>query len=91
MKYAELVERYAGRRGATKKAAGEEIEAVVSEVAEALAESGEVTVRGLGTLKLVRSPARELRSGITGRTTLVPGSFRIALKSCASLRRRING
>ncbi len=66
MNKAELVEVVAGRIDASKKDAGEAVQAVVDAITEAVAKGQKVSISGFGVFEKVSRPARTYRTPSTG-------------------------
>lgn len=91
MKQKELIDRYAGMFGTTKKVAKEQIDQVARLFAEMLQNEGEVRHQFLGTLKTVVTPAATRRNPATQEPVEVPEKTRVRFKASQALKRAVNG
>lgn len=87
----DLTNTLATANGTTKKAAKEQIEAVVGLLVSALVAGDSVRVHGLGTLSIVDREARTGRNPQTGDPLNIPASKAVKFKTTQSLKDAING
>jgi nucleoid DNA-binding protein len=87
----EFIRVLASDLGTSQKEARRLVEAVVGVIYLGLARDARLEIHGLGRFKITESPARMMRSGITGETSLVPGSKRTTFSMAAPLRRALRG
>lgn len=91
MRHTEFIRVLAGDLGTSQKEARRILEAFLGAFYLGLARDDRLDIHGLGSFKVTESPARMMRSGITGQTTLVPGSKRTSFHMAAPLRRALRG
>lgn len=75
----------------TKKAAKEQIEAVVALVTAELAQGNTVRINNLGTFSVVDREARVGRNPQTGEELQIPASKAVKFKATTSLKASVNG
>lgn len=81
MNKGDLIVAVATERGISQREAGEVIDTVLESMKEGLANDGEVTLRGFGSLKIVEAAARTGRNIKTGETIQIPERLRVKFKS----------
>ena len=74
MNKAQLTDYVASKTGATKKMAGEAVEAVLGAVKSSLKKGDSVTLTGFGTFKVGARKARTGRNPQTGATIKIPAA-----------------
>ena len=75
----------------TKKAAKEQIEAVVALIADELTKGNTVRINGLGTFSVVDREARTGRNPQTGEALEIPASKAVKFKVTTALKAAVNG
>lgn len=91
MKHTEFVRVLARDLGTSRKEARRLLDGFLRAFYLGLARDERLEVHGLGTFKVHESPPRTMRSGITGESSLVPGSKRTSFRMAAPLRRALRG
>ena len=86
----ELISRMAEVEGTTKKAAGEQVEAILSVITEALANGDEVSLTGFGKFSVTERAAREGRNPQTGEAIQIAASKSPKFKAGKALKDMIN-
>ena len=86
----ELISRMAEVEGTTKKAAGEQLEAILAVITEALAEGQEVSLTGFGKFSVTERAAREGRNPQTGEAIQIAASKSPKFKAGKALKDMIN-
>jgi DNA-binding protein HU-beta len=74
-----------------KKLIAESLDAILSQISEALANSEEVTLRGFGSFKISERKARQGRNPRTGEAISIPATKAIAFKPSKELKDKMNG
>lgn len=87
----DLTNTLAEQTGSTKKAAKEQIEAVVGLITAGLVSGDAVRIAGLGTLTVVEREARTGRNPQTGEALEIPASKTVKFKVTSSLKAAVNG
>ena len=90
MNKAELITRMAEVEETTKKAAGEQLDAVVAVITEALAKGEEVKISGFGTFSVSERAARTGRNPMTGETIQIAASKSPKFKAAKALKDAVN-
>lgn len=90
MNKVELIAKIAEVEETTKKAAGEQLDAIVSVITEALANGEEVKISGFGTFSVSERAAREGRNPATGQTITIAASKAPKFKAATALKAAIN-
>ena len=86
----ELISRMAEVEGTTKKAAGEQLEAILAVITEALANGDEVSLTGFGKFSVTERAAREGRNPQTGETIQIAASKSPKFKAGKALKDMVN-
>ena len=86
----ELISRMAEVEGTTKKAAGEQVEAILAVITEALANGDEVSLTGFGKFSVTERAAREGRNPQTGEAIQIAASKSPKFKAGKALKDMIN-
>ena len=87
----EVVEKVARMLDVSHRAALGYVSAVVEAQMEALAEHGELTMRGFGTFRVREIAESRARNPATGETIAGPSHRRVRFKAGAVLRDRVSG
>ena len=90
MNKAELITRMAEVEGTTKKAAGEQLDAVVAVITEVLTKGEEVKIPGFGTFSVSERAARTGRNPQTGAEIQIAASKAPKFKAAKNLKDKIN-
>ena len=90
MNKAELISRISEVEGTTKKAAGEQVEAILAVITEALAAGDEVSLTGFGKFSVAERAAREGRNPQTGEAIKIAASKSPKFKAGKALKDMIN-
>lgn len=90
MNKAELISKMAELEGTTKKAAGEQVDAIVSVITEALKNGEEVSLTGFGKFSVTERAAREGRNPATGETIQIAASKSPKFKAAKALKDAVN-
>ena len=90
MNKVELIARIAEVEETTKKAAGEQLDAIVGVITEALANGEEVKISGFGTFSVSERAAREGRNPATGETITIAASKAPKFKAATALKAAVN-
>lgn len=90
MNKAELISRVAEVNETTKKAAGEQVDAIVAVITEALASGEEVAISGFGKFSVTKRAAREGRNPQTGETIQIAASKSPKFKASKALKDAVN-
>ena len=90
MNKAELISRMAEVEGTTKKAAGEQVDAILAVITEALANGDEVSLTGFGKFSVTERAAREGRNPQTGEAIQIAASKSPKFKAGKALKDMIN-
>lgn len=90
MNKAELISKVAEVNETTKKAAGEQVEAILAVITEALAEGQEVSLTGFGKFSVTERAAREGRNPQTGEAIQIAASKSPKFKAGKALKDMIN-
>jgi DNA-binding protein HU-beta len=86
----ELISRVAEVNETTKKAAGEQVDAIVAVITEALAAGEEVAISGFGKFSVTERAAREGRNPATGETIQIAASKSPKFKAAKALKDSVN-
>lgn len=86
----ELISRVAEVNETTKKAAGEQVDAIVAVITEALASGEEVAISGFGKFSVTERAAREGRNPATGETIQIAASKSPKFKAAKALKDSVN-
>lgn len=86
----ELISRVAEVNETTKKAAGEQVEAILAVITEALAAGEEVAISGFGKFSVTERAAREGRNPATGETIQIAASKSPKFKAAKALKDSVN-
>lgn len=86
----ELISRVAEVNETTKKAAGEQVEAILAVITEALAAGDEVSLTGFGKFSVTERAAREGRNPATGETIQIAASKSPKFKAAKALKDSVN-
>lgn len=87
----DLTNTLAEQKGLTKKAAKEQIEAVVALITDRIVEGDTVRVTGLGSFSVVEREARTGRNPQTGEALEIAASKAVKFKATSSLKEAVNG
>ena len=90
MNKVELIAKIAEVEEVTKKAAGEQLNAVVEVITNALAKGEEVKISGFGTFSVAERAAREGRNPQTGETIQIAASKAPKFKASKTLKDVVN-
>ena len=90
MNKAELISKVAEVNETTKKAAGEQVEAILAVITEALAEGQEVSLTGFGKFSVTERAAREGRNPQTGEAIQIAASKSPKFKAGKALKDVVN-
>lgn len=85
-----LIDKYAEKMETTKKAAGEQLDALLEVLTEALSSGEEVKISGFGTFSVTERPAREGRNPATGETIQIAASKSPKFKAAKALKDAVN-
>lgn len=86
----ELIAKIAEKMDGTKKAADENLTAIVEVVTEALEAGEDVKIPGLGTFTVVERAAREGRNPATGEALHIEASKAPKFKASSALKEAVN-
>lgn len=86
----ELISRLAEVNETTKKAAGEQVDAILAVITEALAAGEEVAISGFGKFSVTERAAREGRNPATGETIQIAASKSPKFKAAKALKDSVN-
>lgn len=86
----ELIAAYAEKMETTKKAAGEQLDALLEVLVEALVAGEEVKISGFGTFSVTERAAREGRNPATGETIQIAASKSPKFKAAKALKDAVN-
>lgn len=86
----ELITRMAEVEGTTKKAAGEQLEAILAVITEALTEGQEVNLSGFGKFSVAERSQRNGVNPSTGEKITIPASKAPKFKASKTLKDMIN-
>ena len=86
MNKAEFIAKIAEKNGATKKATGEYLDAVIEVVTEAMVAGEDVKIAGFGTFTVVERAAREGRNPQTGEAMHIEASKSPKFKPSSTLK-----
>ena len=89
MTKAELVSEIAGKADVTKKAAETMLKTLIESVHQALKETGEIRIDGLGTFKVVERKARTGVNPRTGDKLEIPATKAPAFRAAKSLKESV--
>ena len=90
MKKPELAAAIAEKAGVTKEKAGEIINALTDEIANAMAKNDPVTLIGFGTFSVRERSARSGKNPQTGATIQIPASKSVGFKPGKALKDAVN-
>ncbi len=90
MNKTELITRISEVNETTKKAAGEQLEAILAAITEALVAGDEVKIAGFGTFSVTERAAREGRNPATGETIQIAASKSPKFKAAKALKDIVN-
>ena len=90
MKKPELAAAIAEKAGVTKEKAGEIINAITDEIANAMAKNDPVTLIGFGTFSVRERSARSGKNPQTGATIQFPASKSVGFKPGKALKDAVN-
>jgi DNA-binding protein HU-beta len=90
MNKVELIAKLAEVQGKTKKAAGEDLEALVGVITDALVAGDDVKITGFGTFTVAERAAREGRNPATGETIQIKASKSPKFKAGKALKDVVN-
>lgn len=90
MKKPELAAAIAEKAGVTKEKAGEIINAITDEIANAMAKNDPVTLIGFGTFSVRERSARSGKNPQTGATIQIPASKSVGFKPGKALKDAVN-
>ena len=85
-----LIDKYAEKMEITKKAAGEQLDALLEVLVEALVAGEEVKISGFGTFLVTEREAREGRNPATGETIQIAASRAPKFKAAKALKDAVN-
>lgn len=91
MNKAELISKMAELEGTTKKAAGEQVDAIVSVITEALKNGDEVSLTGFGKFSVVERAERQGVNPATSEKITIPASKAPKFKASSALKNLVNG
>ena len=91
MNKAELIDAVANRTGASRSAATDAVDAVLSSIQSTLVNGEKVTLPGFGTFEVRSRAARTGRNPQTGESIQVAASKAPAFKAGAGLKNAVNG
>ena len=86
----ELIHKTAKATGYRQQDAAAIIEAAITIISDCLGSGEPLTVRGFGSLKLKRRPARMARNPRTGEEVLIPERNDICFDAAESLMKKVN-
>ena len=86
----ELVKAYSEKLGTTQKAAGEQLDALLEVITEAMVRGEEVKISGFGTFAVSERAAREGRNPMTGETIQIAASKSPKFKAAKTLKDAVN-
>lgn len=86
----ELVKAIAEKLETTQKAAGEQLEAILEVITDALVAGEEVKISGFGTFSISERAAREGRNPQTGETIQIAASKSPKFKAAKALKDAVN-
>ena len=89
MKHSEFIRVLAKDLDSSQIEARRVLEAFLRSFYYGLIRDGRLDIRELGILRVLDTPAREMRSGITGKVHLVPASKRTSFHMAPALRRAL--
>ena len=90
MNKVELIAKIAEVNETTKKAAGEQLDAIVSVITEALVAGEDVKISGFGTFSVAERAAREGRNPATGEAIQIAASKSPKFKAAKALKDVVN-
>lgn len=90
MNKAELISKVAEVNETTKKAAGEQVEAILAVITEALAEGQEVSLTGFGKFSVTERPERVGRNPQSGESITIKASKSPKFKAGKALKDLVN-
>lgn len=86
----ELVKAMAEKLGTTQKAAGEQLDALLEVITEAMVAGEDVKITGFGTFSVTERAAREGRNPATGETIQIAASKAPKFKAAKALKDVVN-
>ena len=86
----ELIKAISEKLGVTQKAAGEQVDAILEVITEALAAGDEVSLTGFGKFSVTERAAREGRNPQTGETIQIAASKSPKFKAGKALKDMVN-
>lgn len=86
----ELIKAISEKLGVTQKAAGEQVDAIIEVITEALAKGEDVALTGFGKFSVTERAAREGRNPQTGETIQISASKSPKFKASKTLKDMIN-
>lgn len=90
MNKVELISRMAEIEGTTKKAAGEQLDALVAAITESLVKGEDVKISGFGTFLVTERAARTGRNPQTGEAIQIEASKAPKFKAAKALKDAVN-
>jgi len=90
MNKTELIAKLAEVQGKTKKAAGEDLEALVSVITDALVAGKDVKITGFGTFTVAERAARQGVNPATSEKIMIPASKAPKFKAMKALKDAVN-
>ena len=90
MNKTELIARISEVEGTTKKAAGEQVEAILDVITEALASGDEVSLTGFGKFSVVERAERQGVNPATSEKITIPASKAPKFKASSTLKNLVN-
>ena len=91
MNKAELIKALAEKSGITQEAAGKALDALSSIFTAELAAGHEVSIQGVGKIKVTQVAGRTGRNPRTGETVAIPPSLKANLVASSDLKKVLNG
>jgi nucleoid DNA-binding protein len=85
MNKSDLILSVASAQEISQRKAGEVVDTVISSILEGLDNDGEVTLRGFGSLQVVKAAPRTGRNIKTGEAISIPARSRVKFKSYIEL------
>lgn len=86
----DLVKAMAEKLGTTQKAAGEQLDAILEVITEAMVAGEDVKISGFGTFSVTERAAREGRNPATGETIQIAASKAPKFKAAKALKDTVN-
>lgn len=85
-----LIDKIAEKTGTTKKAAGEQLDAVLDVIKDSMIAGQDVKIVGFGTFSVKERAAREGRNPMTGETIQIAASKSPKFKASKALKDAVN-